>query len=652
MPKDSPSQYTFRLSKARQGESVYVWWPWGSHLYTGDGTYITWDLPEGWSAEYPARFNHNQLYAYDRARKINIPKTATPGDYSFPAVRMNPNGTPSDSEVVGAPSLDITVRPSLNSLGRPWIKCFGDPDTINAVLANGCNVIIQPGYYEWDKPILLRPDCQIKAYGVHVQKQYDPSVYQSAIFVPYNQALNTNGTDFDVSVEGGTYWFADDAGQFGEWCPVIHSWPRQTGVDAACTTLRNMKLLRCGLAKMQEENVLIENVEFHDGGTDILPTNFVMRFCKFYGCTKPSFHAFLTWACEGSLVASCNWDSTSRGMILQAGSGRGFLSLDTKMVNIRGGENNSGETILYESDNEWQDCAHIDHFVTNSIGPGFNISGANTHDIMIDSADLHCSASAGFFASFHTTTPGYAAKIYNITLSNVEATSRMYIQAHAGARVYDFDFLNFNWVHGEGPSLRGNDTGPYIYNALDWRNKDLHPITATGLSPEDLATFVFRDVGVKTYDHYFRIVKSINPFEVDTTDDTPTLIDSLCLNGHPSQQYDSKQHVSIAVFDIEVMGVVLGEDLSRFVHLKKRVYVKLEPTTFAVTVLRNEDTGSYRHDDLAACDLQFAGYIDNHNTKSMFGCYVVGIDGIDMRWATVTCTHRRVPRLNFAGVLA
>lgn len=651
MPKNSPSQYTFRLSKARQGESVYVWWPWGSHLYDG-AHYITWNLPSGWTQEYPARFNHNQLYAYNRARKINIPVNATPGNYSFPAVQMNPDGSASSTEISGAPSLDITVSPSLNSLGRPWVKCFGDPDTINELLLNGCNVVIQPGYYEWEKAIRLHPNCQLRMYGVHVCRKYDASAYQSAIFVPYDASINNvNGADHDMYLEGGTFWFDERATQFGDWGPLCHSWPRQTGVNAACTTFRNMKLIRCGLAKMQEANVLIENVEFHDGGTDVLPTNFVMRFCKFYGCTLPSFHAFLSWGAEGALIASCNWDSTSRGMIFQAGAGQGVLSLDTHLVNQRSQENNAGETILYEANEEWQDCAHYDHFVSNCVGPGIYISGANTHDMLFDSIDLHCAATAVGAFAFHTSTPGYAAKIYNIQFNNIESTSRWVFSAHEGARIYDFEYVNVNWAPGQGPSLRGNDTGAYIYNALDWRNKDLFPISATGISDEDAATHVFKDVGVKTYDNFFRIVKSINPFEIDTADDTPTLIDSLTLNGHLSQLYDSKQHANIAVFDIEVMGIVLGEDLSRFVHLKKRVYVKLEPTTFTVTVLRNEDTGSYRHNDLATCDLQFTGYVDNMNSKSMLGCYVVGIDTINMRWATVTCTHRRVPRLNFAGVL-
>lgn len=517
-------RYECRTRTVAPGERCWVWFPKHTNPYAGNNQMLGIDLPAGWKLEYPANYNSNQQWALNRAWCITVPADAEPGDYVLPFYQTNGiTITPTQPLTPAADATPLTITVIAPAPVREWrVACVGcSADSVSSLLAEGFNVELPPGLYHWSRPVTVPDGAAIRSAGAHIVRLNDAS-WHDHVFYPLGR----------FSLEGIT--IEHDRSCDMSYGAVLHYWGptgRPAGPQSPHVTIRRCTLIGSALAKSTEANVLIEDCDFVRGaGTDILPENFVMLGCTFTGPTKPGLHAWLSWGCQGALCCSTAFRGTARGPVLQVGGGEGMCFLDLRATEIYGVENNSGEVVLFESEQPWKNCSVWDLFAYDCMGPGINFVGDKLSDILVYGADLHCQKRSVILQAVRQ--DGTPAAISDIEFVNVECTSNWLLYGSLN----NIKLANVQWLD-RGPDGRGNDSGPYPQNALNINPVSMFPFA---VHPSAMlgTGWTFQNCAVIARDNGYREVRSYTPWQVTVASSTPVLVEHIPVQWHPNPAAD------------------------------------------------------------------------------------------------------------------
>jgi len=441
--------YTSR--EATPGSTVYFWFP--SGVDTSQPV-----VPPGWNIRCPSDYTIGNWH-WQWAWKVTIPLTAAPGTYNI-----------GDKEIVVRNNI-VTTRPRKTQLIQPGLSLFDAQNAVNI----GRDLILKPGLHVWKGSLNVLNNTKISGYHATILRMPNGE-YAERMFIP-------KGTMF---LEGLTLTHECD------WPTYIHNYldPPTSTLSGQITvkncTLKGGELIRC----FQSRNMLVQNCRFEKASTGQVPSLSVWDHCDFVGHTANGMHAFFNTGAEGILVTNCTWYGTNRGIVFQTGSCRGSMIMNCYFDNIRGGEANANEVILFEGNGVpgegIRENTLVDINITNCAGPGICLFGSGFTDnrfwsinAEVDNTALMIAAINGqidnnSFENFQTTGGiDLRGPIGKVKFGNLQIYERPQMSGNQGPFTPILEHFNQNY-----PLHKDNVTGEItFYGSNFWRsNRTKEPI--------------------------------------------------------------------------------------------------------------------------------------------------------------------------------
>ena len=426
---------TYNTVDAHPGDVVYAWFTQPDPDW--NVTEFPAILPAGWEAFQPYKFNNSRGYQW--CWGIRIPEDEDPGDYT-----IEKDG---DDDAEGAAD-NFTVTVTAAPTPRP-VKYISKAllSRMQYFLDIGYDLDVGPCNWDSEETITVPDGATIKGVpGATIFYCNNPE--STGGFGDFNQIFILEGS---AKFDGITF----DCKDALRITPVFVT---VASMDFDTDHIREFRncTFRHGKATELYGPVLLDNCDFNQGGmSGFLPVNSVVRFCRF---KDPAFytteHSLIVNG--GTLVASCFFENTTRGIVCQAGDASGMMYIDNQFHHIRNGEQNANECIFFEagtlSEIEVEDGMHdvviLDCGMHDCAGPAIFIGGSGMHDFFIAGIEAYTDH-YGVYIAAHSTW-----HIEDINFENFSTTGGFYGVGHISGSLSNFCFI-------EKQQLRGNQIGPF-----------------------------------------------------------------------------------------------------------------------------------------------------------------------------------------------
>lgn len=442
--------YTFRTHNAIPGDTVYIIFPSGMiNIETGlynDGYAQIPILPSGWSFHVPSKYGSGGNTWYRQWNwGITVPTTANSGVYNiyFPTT----SGTATED-----PPIEVKVFPPWPT--RPVKYIYRSGKTVNEVqrwLYDGWDIELSSRDHIWTKPLIVPSGAKIFSTGAKIIRRYEGvSATKNHTFMPSGSMILEGLTlthDETIGWSDMEHLF-NSTGDFYDHSPKI---------DVINCTIEGGALGRAHMA-----NTLVKNCKFDKGVTGQIPINSAYVDNEFYGHTNYGEHSFFCTAGSGCLIVNNQFFNTNRGIVFQTGWVYGCAVIDNHFTNIRGGEGNANEVILFETGtdgiiipsgaNGMRENVVLQNWITNCSGPGISLYGTGMHDNYFIENLVHtdnCSYSITALSG-----PGWITN--NFFTNSEQLGNFIFIGKVGNVRLENFHFIKSHNLIGTGGRFTPN----------------------------------------------------------------------------------------------------------------------------------------------------------------------------------------------------
>lgn len=342
--------YTSRPDGAVPGDIIYFWRTVGG----GDARP---KAPEGFTVFTPQNLVIGDWH-WQWAFGVKIPKNALPGEYKVDDISFT--------------VLRNRAKKNSPSPSRPrswaWMSSRDHRNSFQSMLDSGYDLDLQPGMYRWDRSLLVPHGAKIRSAGAWIIREPNGE--------PNERVFKCLG---DMTLEGIRLTHSEEIDS-AKIFYFHHDYPQPPGY----LTVRNCELYGGNLSESTSPGMVVEDCIFNRAGTGFISGGSVYRRCRFIGHTSVGHHAYFNAGAVGSLIVSCEWVNTNRGMVFQTGPAQGTVALDLQFHGIRGGETNANEVILFETGTNGQvpigegarENVFADIQITDCNGPGVSLYGS------------------------------------------------------------------------------------------------------------------------------------------------------------------------------------------------------------------------------------------------------------------------------------
>lgn len=420
--------HTFRTRTVEPGGICYVIFPSGAVSISGvanEGYNLEPILPDGWTFHVPSNYGSSGNTWYRQwLWGITVSASAVPGDYNV----YFRSGTGAQA---ANPPIPIRVLPTQPVRPVKYISRGGR--TLNEVqrfLNEGYNIELSPREHIWNLPLTVPSGATIFSTGATITRTNDGDdvSYAYHMFYP-NGSMVLRGLklNHDDTVPYYTCYLHHNDGY---WAP-----------DAPNITVEYCTIMRGNLHRAHNANTLVRKCVFDRATTGQVPLNCAYIDNKFYGHTRTGEHSFFATAGSGIIAVNNIFQDTNRGMVFQTGWFYGCIIMDNHFHNIRGGEGNAGECILFElgvdgtiipsGSNGARENIILQNWITNCSGPGVIFYGTGIHDNMVYETLLDTDGQGIYVASL----PGHGWNTNN-QFHNNECHSEVYFHGKVGINTF------------------------------------------------------------------------------------------------------------------------------------------------------------------------------------------------------------------------